>query len=55
MSPPQVLTRTSSRELVHEATSAGHLTLRQLRARAEEIDLMGALRVERAIQRLDAP
>lgn len=39
---------------IQEATAAGHLTLRQLRARAEEIDLMAALRVERAIQRLDA-
>lgn len=39
---------------IQEATDTGHLTLRQLRARAEEIDLMGALRIERAIQRLDA-
>lgn len=39
---------------IQEATDAGHLTLRQLRARAEDIDLMGALRVERAIQRLAA-
>lgn len=35
---------------IHEAIAAGHLTLRQLRARAEEIDLKGALRIERVLQ-----
>lgn len=39
---------------IQEAAGAGHLTLRQLRTEAEQINLMGALRVERAIQRLVA-
>lgn len=39
---------------IHEAAEAGHLTLRQLRARAELVDLKGALRIERAIQRIEA-
>lgn len=40
---------------VREALDAGHLTLRQLRTRAEAVDLQGALRIERAIQRVQAP
>lgn len=40
---------------IHESIAAGHLTLRQLRARAEEIDLKGALRIERALQHVPAP
>lgn len=39
---------------IQEAADSGHVTLRQLRVRAEEIDVMGALRIERAIQRLGA-
>lgn len=38
---------------IKEATEAGHLTLRQLRARAEQVDVKGALRIERAIQRIE--
>jgi predicted transcriptional regulator of viral defense system len=38
---------------IKEATDAGHLTLRHLRARSEQVDLRGALRIERAIQRLE--
>lgn len=38
---------------ITEATEAGHLTLRQLRARAEQVDVKGALRIERAIQRIE--
>lgn len=40
---------------VKEALDAGHLTLRQLRTRAEAVDLRGAVRIERAIQRVQAP
>ena len=40
---------------IKEATDAGHLTLRQLRARAEQVDLKGALSIERAIQRVTSP
>lgn len=40
---------------VKEALDAGHLTLRQLRTRAEAVDLQGAVRIERAIQRVQAP
>lgn len=40
---------------VHESVAAGHLTLRHLRARAEEIDLKAALRIERALQQVPAP
>jgi hypothetical protein len=36
----------------HESVAGGHLTARQLRARAEEIDLKAALHVERALQHL---
>ncbi|MGH9112749.1 MAG: type IV toxin-antitoxin system AbiEi family antitoxin domain-containing protein, partial [Acidimicrobiales bacterium] len=36
---------------IDEAAVAGLLTLRQLRTRAEEVDLRGALAIERAIQR----
>ena len=39
---------------IREAADAGRLTLRQLRARAEGVDLKGALRIERAIQKADA-
>lgn len=35
---------------VHESVAGSHLTLRQLRARAEEIDLRAALQIERALQ-----
>lgn len=35
---------------INESVAAGHLTLRLLRARAEEVDLRAALRIERAIQ-----
>jgi predicted transcriptional regulator of viral defense system len=35
---------------IHESIAGGHLTLRQLRARAEEIDLRAALQIERALQ-----
>ena len=38
---------------IKEATDAGYLTLRQLRARAEQVDVKGALRIERAIQRME--
>lgn len=37
---------------IGEAVDAGHLALRSLRARAEAVDLMGALRIERAIARM---
>jgi predicted transcriptional regulator of viral defense system len=37
---------------IKEATDAGHFTLRQLRARAEQVDVKGALRIERAIQQI---
>jgi predicted transcriptional regulator of viral defense system len=40
---------------VREALDAGHLTLRQLRTRAEVVDLQGAVRIERAIQQVQAP
>ena len=40
---------------IREAVQAGRVTLRQLRARAEDVDLQGALRIERAIQHVDAP
>jgi hypothetical protein len=40
---------------VREALDAGHLILRQLRTRAEAVDLQGAVRIERAIQRVQAP
>ncbi len=40
---------------IHEAVAAGHLTLRQLRARAEDVDLKAALRIERALQNVLAP
>ncbi|MBK5221649.1 MAG: hypothetical protein JJE52_01985 [Acidimicrobiia bacterium] len=39
---------------IKEATDDGHLTLRQLRARAEQVDVKGALYIERAIQRIAA-
>ena len=39
---------------IKEAKDAGYLTLRQLRARAEQVDVKGALRIERAIQRMEA-
>jgi hypothetical protein len=35
---------------IQEARAAGLLTLRQLRTRAEAVDLRAALRIERAIQ-----
>ena len=35
---------------IHESVAGGHLTLRQLRVRAEEIDLKAALHIERALQ-----
>ncbi len=35
---------------IRESVAGGHLTLRQLRARAEEIDLKAALHIERALQ-----
>ena len=37
---------------IHEAIAGGHLTLRQLRGRAEEIDLRAALQIERALQHM---
>jgi len=37
---------------IHESVAGGHLTLQQLRARAEEIDLKAALHIERALQRV---
>lgn len=40
---------------IHESVAAGHLTLRQLRARAEEIDLRAALHIERALSSVQAP
>lgn len=40
---------------IHESVALGNLTLRQLRARAEEIDLKAALRIERALQHVAAP
>lgn len=40
---------------ISEAASAGLLTLRMLRTRAEEIDLRGALAIERAIPRTQVP
>lgn len=40
---------------IHESIAAGHLTLRQLRARAEEIDLKAALRIELALRHVPAP
>lgn len=39
---------------IEEAASAGLLTIRQLRARAEAVDLKGALRIERALQQREA-
>jgi predicted transcriptional regulator of viral defense system len=38
---------------IKEATDAGYLTLRQLRVRAEQVDVKGALGIERAIQRME--
>jgi hypothetical protein len=38
----------------HESVAGGHLTLRQLRARAEEIDLKAALHIEHALQSLQS-
>lgn len=38
---------------IEEARDAGYLTLRQLRARSEQVDVKGALRIERAIQRME--
>ena len=35
---------------IYESIAGGHLTLHQLRARAEEIDLRAALQIERALQ-----
>ena len=40
---------------IQEATNKGLLTLRQLRSRAEAVDLKGALNIERAIQHNQAP
>ena len=39
---------------IDEAAAAGLLTIRQLRARAETVDLKGALRIERALQQREA-
>ena len=39
---------------IDDAVHAGLLTIRQLRARAEEVDLRGALHIERAIQQREA-
>lgn len=39
---------------IQEAAEAGRLTLRQLRTRAELVDVKGALHIERAIQRIEA-
>lgn len=39
---------------IREAVDTGTVTLRVLRARAEAVDLKGALRIERAISRMDA-
>ena len=39
---------------VAEAVATGHATLRGLRARAEQVDLRGASRLERAVALLDA-
>jgi predicted transcriptional regulator of viral defense system len=40
---------------IQEAIEAGKVTVRQLRSRAEAIDPRAALRIERAMQRIDAP
>jgi predicted transcriptional regulator of viral defense system len=40
---------------IEDATEAGLTTLRQLRGRAEAVDAMGALRVERAIHEPQSP
>lgn len=37
---------------IQEAVNSGQTTLRRLRARAEAVDLKGALRIERAISRI---
>jgi len=37
---------------IHDSPAAGQLTLRQLRARAEEIDLGAAPHIERALQHM---
>ncbi len=39
---------------IQEGRDRGALSLRQLRARAEQVDLKGALVIERAIQRMEA-
>lgn len=38
---------------IKEATDAGHFTLRQLRSRAEQVDVKGALHIERAIHQIE--
>ena len=38
---------------IHEAAESGYLTLRQLRVRAELVNVKGALRIERAIHRIE--
>jgi hypothetical protein len=40
---------------IQEARDAHLLTIRQLRARAENVNTKAALRIERALQRADAP
>ncbi|MEX1262317.1 MAG: type IV toxin-antitoxin system AbiEi family antitoxin domain-containing protein [Actinomycetota bacterium] len=40
---------------IEDATDAGLITLRQLRARAEAVDPKGALRMERSIHALEVP